>query len=68
MEEIIEQLGNLKRYYESDILIHKKDLERQQGYIQAAEERIADIEDKLNSAQAFIDQYDAAIEVLRNAS
>lgn len=65
MEHIIEALEDYKKYYLRDIEYFTKEVTREQGYIEASEERITEAQTKIAKAQGFIDQYDEAIAKLR---
>lgn len=67
MEEIIEHLGYVKQDYLRDVERLQKDLERELGYIDATEERITKFRERIRKAQAFIDQFDAAVSLLQEA-
>lgn len=68
MDEIIENLTVSKKYYLEDIERLQRDIERDNEYIASLEDKKLIAEERLRKAQAFVDQYDEAIEILRRNS
>ena len=66
MDAIIEALESMKAYYTYDIERFTKDIEHQLDIITETETRITSIREKIRKSQAFIDQYDAAIQLLHS--
>lgn len=64
MEEVIKELQRASEYYGSWIDGYKRDIEHEKRLITTSTERIEKAEEKLRDAQAFIDTYQAAIEIL----